>query len=359
MKKIAFVINRIEIGGPSNVIRNIIHNLTPHRFKIYLITLMNNADDKEVVKQLENYGVSYINLAYKSNIDCFNNGKKFEQTVASLNIDIIHSHGFVPDYLASKCKGIIKISTLHCRLFEDYPEVYGKVKGFIFAHFHLNCLKRFTEVVCCSKAVKVHVEKYLESCSFIENGIEPNNNIEVIARSSLGIPDDGVVFIYTGQLRKRKNVVWLIENFVKYHKRNEYLLILGKGSLLNECQKVADENTLILGFKKNVTAYLNMSDIFISASMSEGFSISVLEALSRGLGLLLSDIPSHTEIFEIDSDYYIGEVFNDNTFKSKLQTIRDNYDKISKESISDFMKMYLSAKSMTLLYEKVYEKGRC
>ena len=38
------------------------------------------------------------------------------------------------------------------------------------------------------------------------------------------------------------------------------------------------------------------------------FSISVLEALSCGLGLLLSDIPSHREVVEMGQDVYLGAV---------------------------------------------------
>lgn len=53
------------------------------------------------------------------------------------------------------------------------------------------------------------------------------------------------------------------------------------------------------GFVDNVVPWLQASDLFVSASASEGMPLAVLEALSCGLPALLSDIPPHREIRDI------------------------------------------------------------
>ena len=48
--------------------------------------------------------------------------------------------------------------------------------------------------------------------------------------------------------------------------------------------------------KDIVTDIINASDVFVSASKYEGFPISILEGMSYGLPMVLSDIKPHKEI---------------------------------------------------------------
>ena len=154
----------------------------------------------------------------------------------------------------------------------------------------------------------------------------------LITRAEVNVPEDARVFLYAGVLNSRKNIVWLIENFVQCHENDEYLLVLGSGEKEAECKAKADDHIRMLGFQTDPIAYMNISDVYVSASKSEGFSISVLEALSCGLGLLLSDIPSHREVVEMGQDVYLGEVFSLDNFKFKLDALRKK--KIDKAEIS-------------------------
>ena len=97
---------------------------------------------------------------------------------------------------------------------------------------------------------------------------------------------------------------------------------------------------------------MNISDVYVSASKSEGFSISVLEALSCGLGLLLSDIPSHREVVEMGQDVYLGETFPPENFAMKLNALRER--KTNKAEIRAFQERKLSVKTMTLQYAGLY-----
>lgn len=51
----------------------------------------------------------------------------------------------------------------------------------------------------------------------------------VITRAEVDVPEDARVFLYAGVLNSRKNIVWLIENFVQCHENDEYMLVLGSG----------------------------------------------------------------------------------------------------------------------------------
>jgi glycosyltransferase involved in cell wall biosynthesis len=52
-----------------------------------------------------------------------------------------------------------------------------------------------------------------------------------------------------------------------------------------------------IGNKPNaeLPAYLNSSDVYLSTSLSDGTSLSLLEAMACGLGLVLTDVPAIRE----------------------------------------------------------------
>ena len=353
MLKVGFVTNYIVRNGPGNVILNLISNLDDARYEISLITLF-EGNDTYVVKNLRNKGVRVYECVTLNRTMCIlSRAAEFEEIVQRENFDVIHSHGFIGDILSSRLNLPVKrITTIHNNMYEDYLDTYGYAKSRIFIALHMAALKKLDECVCCSKSVYDVMKQHLPNVSFIRNGIEPTHAHSVVTRAEVNVPEDARVFLYAGVLNSRKNIVWLIENFVQCHENDEYLLVLGSGEKEAECKAKADDHIRMLGFQTDPIAYMNISDVYVSASKSEGFSISVLEALSCGLGLLLSDIPSHREVVEMGQDVYLGEVFSLDNFKFKLDAVRKK--KIDKAEISAFQENELSAKEMTKQYENFY-----
>lgn len=335
------------------MVLNIINNLDREKYDVSLITLF-SGNDSEVVAHLKDTGVSVYECATLSRMKCLlGQCKEFDDIVRSGQFDILHTHGLIPDVVSSQLNTPAKkIATIHNNMYEDYLDSYGWVKSRIFIALHLNALKKLDECVCCSESVYKVMKRKLNNTTFIRNGIEPVHTRAVVTREELNISDDARVFLYAGVLNSRKNTVWLIENFVQYHNENEYLLVLGKGDKEAECKEKADSHVQMLGFQPNPVAYMKISDVYTSASKSEGFSISVLEALSCGLGLFLSDIPSHREIVEMGQDVYLGETFAPDCFRVKLNALRKS--EINKVDIMTFQEKELSAKKMTASYQKRY-----
>ena len=354
--KIGFVINYINENGPSHVVLNIINNLDRKKYDITLITLFSN-NDPELVQKLRTNGIAVFECTSLNRWDCLCGcDKEFCDLITKDNYDIIHTHGLIPDLISSRLKCKVKrITTLHNNLFEDYIESYGYVKGAFYACIHLLALRKLDKCICCSKSVYDVMRRYIRNISYIRNGIEVDlEDIKSIPYNLLNIPSNSRVFLYAGILSARKQVAWLIKNFVQYHNDDEYLILLGDGPEKNNCEDYSDNHVHILGFRENVTAYMKMADIYISASRTEGFSISILEALSSGMGLLLSDIPSHREIVEMATDLYLGEIFSKDDFEKKIKIIREK--KFDKNGIEAFQREMLSAKKMTSEYEYEYQQ---
>ena len=103
------------------------------------------------------------------------------------------------------------------------------------------------------------MKRHLPNVSFIRNGIEPVQAHSVITRAEVDVPEDARVFLYAGVLNSRKNIVWLIENFVQCHENDEYMLVLGSGEKEAECKAKADDHIRMLGFQADPIAYMNMA----------------------------------------------------------------------------------------------------
>ena len=353
MTKIAYVINYIVKNGPSAVVLNLIANLDREEYDISLITLF-AGNDADVVAGLRKEGVEVYECSKLSRIKCLlGQSKEFDDVVKAEKFDVLHTHGLIPDILSSRLKiNIKKVATIHNNMHEDYLHTYGSAKSRVFIQMHINALKKLDECVCCSESVYLVMSRKLKNATYIRNGINAKNAHSTVTRKELGVPEDARVFLYAGVLTSRKNIAWLVENFAKYHSAKEYMLVIGAGEKDAECRQKANDHVKMLGFQTDAIAYMNISDVYISASKSEGFSISVLEALSCGLGLFLSDIPSHSEIINMSSSVYLGETFTQDDFAAKLESLREH--NFEREKIMQFQQDELSAVHMTKQYANVY-----
>ena len=352
MKKILYIITKLENNGPNRVLENMLTGIDVRKYKIYVLSLLK----PERINKYPN--IEYLSFDLNGVFDILTKGPKMiKKLVNEIKPDIVHSHGIFPDYLNSLLRNTYRICTLHCNIYDDYKYAYGYVKGNFMIKLHIHALKKLDKVVCCSKAVKDAIGNY-PNFTYIDNGIKDNMNTNnTNLRKELNISDDDIIYIYAGRLIKRKNVLNLVRLFAQNIKENEHLILLGEGEEKDKIVEISKDipNIHVLGYKNNTLDYLSISNVYVSFSLSEGLSISAIEALSNGLLLLLSDIPSHNEFFNKDNTY-IGECFTENSFKDKLDNIIKNVKNTNRKDIFNYKNAYFSDKSIMNKYEEIYDK---
>src|SRR5690606_26740991 len=84
---------------------------------------------------------------------------------------------------------------------------------------------------------------------------------------------------------------------------NLYLILVGDGEEKEALIHLTDELNLqdyvkFVGSKPDVLEYLQMADIFVLSSLSEGISNSLLEAMSCGLACISTDVGAAKEILD-------------------------------------------------------------
>ena len=122
-------------------------------------------------------------------------------------------------------------------------------------------------------------------------------------RENLGW-EDCFVFISTRAWEPLYGVDVLIDGFIGAAQRdgNLRLLLLGKGSLESEIQNMLEHAGMLdrvhfaghVGYD-GLPDHYRSADVYISASNSDGSSISLLEAMACGIPALVSDIPGNRE----------------------------------------------------------------
>lgn len=241
-------------------------------------------------------------------------------------IDLVHTHASKATqifYYLNKFMKLVHIATKH-----------NARKGKIF-----NKIKYVTAVSNdAAKSIKN------DNVKIIYNGIQP-----------LELEDNkqkNEIFTITaiGRLDKIKGFDILIKEFSKI-KNNAILQIVGEGDEYNNLISMIKELSLesrvkLLGFRKDIPVIINNSDLIIMSSLSEGFSIVMIESLfyaklfisTKVSGckdiltskLLIEDFNIALKIDELINNYeeYKGEFFKiKNKYKNKftLENISKEY----------------------------------
>jgi glycosyltransferase involved in cell wall biosynthesis len=124
-------------------------------------------------------------------------------------------------------------------------------------------------------------------------------DINVFSSNQKAKPHPEVFKVFTtGTLRYPKNHEYLINAFAKLQHENIELHIFGDGPQRKELEKLIQQTGAKVILKGDVSGMQHLIDdydLYVMASVFEGFSLSVLEAMAMRIPLLVSDIPSFNE----------------------------------------------------------------
>ncbi len=172
--------------------------------------------------------------------------------------------------------------------------------------------------------------------------IETDTNLKQDIKSN-----DEIVIISTRNFEPVYNIQCVIEAFYLIQKKYAKikLILLGKGSLEKQLKNLVNElnihkKTLFLGHvpHEEIPKYYNLSDIYVSSSISDAMSVSKLEAMACGLIPVVSDIPANHEVIK---DGENGFIFKNNPddLSKKLNYCIEKYDDIKEKIIKSNLKI--------------------
>jgi glycosyltransferase involved in cell wall biosynthesis len=156
----------------------------------------------------------------------------------------------------------------------------------------------------------------------IHNGLSPDTELA-------GADTDDITIIMTARFHEPKEQKLLLRAFALLDRPNARILFVGGGEELPVNEALADElgiapRVQFLGDRKDVSALLAQSQIFVLLSRYEGFPISVLEAMRAGLPVIASAVGGIPEQVEHGVTGLLTPGGDAQAVASALQTLIDN-----------------------------------
>ena len=162
---------------------------------------------------------------------------------------------------------------------------------------------------------------------------KPSKKVRVSIRKKLNIPNNSVVFLFVGRLKKEKGVFELVEAFKNISKNNDnaFLLIVGpdEKKLTNDLTEILDfsfKYTRFIDFTKTPEIYMMASDIFVMPSYREGFGTTIIEAASCGIPSIGSNIYGLSDSIKDGETGELTTVYSAKDLERAMTKLLDNDD---------------------------------
>ncbi len=227
--------------------------------------------------------------------------------------DILHIHAIGPAIYTpfAKLLGLKVVFTHHG---PDYDRAkWGPFAKTVLRTGEKYATKNADEVIVISNVIKdLLATKYKRfDTNLIFNGFSSpvlNNNREYIEK--LGLESRKYIFTL-GRFVEEKGFDLLIKAFSRIRSENIRLVIAGKADhetayslMLRDLALSSD--VVLTGFVKGaeLQQLFNNACLFVLPSFHEGLPISLLEAMSYNLPVLVSDIPANKEVAIPDDRYF-------------------------------------------------------
>lgn len=283
-------------------------------------------------------------------------------------IAIIHSHGHKANIyalLASLFLNVKKIASCH-------PWIESSKKMKVYSSLDKKLLRNFDWVVPISYEVQDEIYKYLgdhKKISMINNGI----NVERFQKkydksniySELNIKPGSIILGTIGRLAPEKghNILLRAASAVVKKFQNVKILIIGDGTLNEELEKLStdldfNDEIFFTGIRSDIPQLLNIIDIFILPSLSEGLPMALLEAMASKKPIIASRVGKIPEILEDGVSGILVEPGSISELVNAMKSLISNEKKritLAEKAYRDVRQKFSSTK-MASEYIQLYDR---
>ena len=316
MKRILFMIPNLSVGGAEKVLVNLVNNMDRNKFEITILTLFAGGVNEQFLKP-------HIKLK-----TCFKKTFRGNSQILKLFSPqglyrhfIKEDYDIVVSYLEGPTARIVSgcpnnsaklVSWIHIQ------QETAKSASYSFRSFNeaKECYNKYNNIVCVSEYVKKDFCRIFDYHGNIDVLYNTNETSEIIQLSNekldVNFSQDEINICVVGKVAMRKGC----DRICRIHKRlradgiNTHIYFLGTGPDENYVKSFASENNLndsvtLLGYLTNPYKYVKNSDLFICASLAEGFSTAATEALIVGTPVVTVEVSGMKEMLGENNEYGI------------------------------------------------------
>ncbi|PQC31283.1 glycosyltransferase family 4 protein [Enterococcus mundtii] len=332
-----------NIGGVATHVYYLSKNLVKRGHTVTIITKNNKSYKKYVTEVYDNLTIIRIPIGKLRKIDdvlySLRASKYINNMARTEKIDILHWHTL------NKDSRVIKY------LNKEYPIVYTNHLSWFRSLYYQgkqkkiqNLIRHTDGIICPSKEIKEITKKIFPNlkCKQIANGVLMPSNLSIkekdILKQTLNINSQQPILISTNRFEPVKNLKMLINILPKLMSEIDNLIVIfiGDGSELPYLKLQLKESTNEDQYNRikflgrlpveKVGKYLSISDVFVNTSLTEGMSISLLEAMSFGVIPVVTDVGGNRDVIKAHNNGLLVETQNETMLHNNLLDILNNLD---------------------------------
>lgn len=220
---------------------------------------------------------------------------------------IIHAHGLKAALISAMALSRQRHSRFLFTAHNSLPQVSSPLRRVAYNLAQRWIFRGMDTIISVSDAVRSQVVNLVPGTKVltIHNGISLDNFGDISkaeSRAGLGLSMDDLVIGTVARLIPSKGITTLLEAvslLVKMVPKTQ-LMILGDGPEREKLERYAcglkiNDRVHFLGHRNDVPGLMAGWDCFVLPSLTEGFNLSVLEAMASSLPVVVSDLPSLRE----------------------------------------------------------------
>jgi glycosyltransferase involved in cell wall biosynthesis len=307
-RRLMHVVLNLRVGGLERVVVDLVRNTDPSRYAAEVCCLDGGGD---LQAELEALGIE-VTLLRMSDLGGGAVLRSLADRMRRSGTAVVHTHNVLPHKfgaLAARCAGVpVVVHTKHGRNFVRRPFEHPKAQ--VYGHLLSWITDRIVAVSenaheVCRRYELVPARKLMT----MKNGIDVRRYELEIDRaavlSQLGIPASARVVGNVARCVLEKDHATLVRAFARVLPSvpDAFLLLVGDGPLLEAtgalCRGLGlAERVKLAGRRADVPRVLRALDVFALSSITEGTSISLLEAMSAEVPVVATAVGGNPELVE-------------------------------------------------------------
>lgn len=279
--------------------------------------------------------------------------------------DLVHCHapmGGAIGRLAAKSVGVERVVyTAHgFHFYSGAPLInwllYYPVEKFLARYTDILVTINSEDYERAKKNFKAKKVAYVNGIGIDLDKIEEKSSVIPL---EFNLPENAITLISIGELNSNKNHEIVIRALANVKNPNIHYLIAGEGALKDKLNSLAkelglEEQVHLLGYRTDISALCELSNIFVLPSYREGLSVALMEAMAHGLPVIASKIRGNTDLVD---DNLGGKLIEPKDISTVIAAIVEltsdkeslyNYGLYNKERIKQFSFSNVLEKSMDI-----------
>ncbi len=310
--KVLHIIGGGDFGGAEQHLLTLLKNIDGGRFQVSVACLF----AKPFALLAKEAGISTVvfDMGSKLNLKII---LALAAHIKKEGIDIVHTHGVRANLigrLAAKIAGVDHVlTTVHSVLAFDYARKLDRMVNWLSERLTRGLTAHFVTVCDLLAGQLVGEGIKQDRVSTIYNGLElekySRSNDPGNIRAELHIPEAAPLIGIVARLHPVKGHVFLLQAVKQALAAvpGLKLLIVGSGPDRQELEHYAGalgiaDAVIFTGFRQDIPEVMHMLDLVVLSSLSEGLSITIIEAMAIGKPVLATRVGGTPEIITDGQD---------------------------------------------------------